>query len=413
MVLTSNPSLRVGLAVAMIVAVMMIASPVFAANDDKAADEKTNEKTAKSESIQAGAETVAADPFAVPDGTPEELFAFIQKVSTMHPERQDMASVIDFVKKSRTAIIEAADKVLNSPKVTEEQFAVAVRAKLKGLATLLRTQDPKAIEMLKAFPKQLEKLKKPEIAKEIQGQLLGMELAKAAYGAPDAMPLKEAVAQINTFVGDKPEMSSLRLIMRTASLLGQVDKKEAVSFCQRYGKLFAASKIPALAEQAKSLEGTARRLDLVGKPMTIVGKTLDGSEFDWASYKGKVVLVQFWATWCKPCREEISHLVADYEKYHKQGFDVVGISLDYNLIPLKDFLKGEPLPWTIVYNGPRDGSEERELPNVTHYGVNGIPELILVGRDGNVIGTGLRGPALALELETLFGSKEEEKLESN
>ena len=331
MVLTSKIPFRVGLAVAMIVAVMTIVSPVFAADDEKAAKPEATQADAKAEPA------AAADPFAVPEGTPDELFAYIQKVAKMRPEGQDMASVIEFVKKSRTAIVEAADKILNTPDVPENQFTAAVRAKLEGLAALLQTQDPKAMEMLKAFPAQLEKLKKPELAKLIQGQLLGMELAKAAFGAPDAMPLKEVIAQIDAFVGDKPEISSLGLIMRTASILGQVDKKEAISFCQRYGKLLSTSDIPELAEQAKSLEGTARRLDLVGKPMKIVGKTLDGSEFDWASYKGKVVLVQFWATWCKPCREELPNIIADYEKFHKQGFDVVGISLDYNLIPLQGF----------------------------------------------------------------------------
>ena len=405
MVPTCNTPLRVALALLLMASIMATATPIFAIDE---------EPSAKPESAQAETEAPAeaADPFKVPEGTPDELLGFIQKIGNMRPERQDMASVISFVKESRTAMVKAADKILASPKVTDDQFNMAVRAKLEALAILLQTQDPSAMEMLKAFPKQLKDLNKPELARAIESQLLSMELAKAAFKAPDAKPLKEVVEQINTFVGDKPDMASLGLIMRTSSILGQVDKKEAITFCERFGKLLAKSDVPEVVEQAKVLEGTARRLNLVGKPMKLVGKTLDGSEFDWDSYKGKVVLVQFWATWCKPCREELPSILADYETYHKKGFEIVGISLDYNLAPLEEFLKEEPLPWTIVYNGPRGDNQDRELPNATYYGVSGIPELILVGRDGNVIATGLRGPALGLELETLFGDSEEKKPET-
>src|SRR5690606_1724849 len=76
------------------------------------------------------------------------------------------------------------------------------------------------------------------------------------------------------------------------------------------------------------LEGIARRMALPGNPIQVTGTLLDGSPFNWDAYRGKVVLVDFWATWCGPCRAEVPNVIKMYQAYHDKGFDVVGISLD-------------------------------------------------------------------------------------
>ena len=146
----------------------------------------------------------------------------------------------------------------------------------------------------------------------------------------------------------------------------------------------------------------ARRFGLVGNEMHLVGFMANNQPFDLKQFKGKVVLVDFWATWCRPCLEEIPNIRRNYEKYHDRGFEVVAVSVDKDLESLQKYLLGESPPWTVlVDNHPRN-----KTPMSVYYAITGIPAAFLIDADGKVLSLNCRGDRLGRELERLLGGAE-------
>lgn len=170
-------------------------------------------------------------------------------------------------------------------------------------------------------------------------------------------------------------------------------------------KQFGASDSAALKKMAATFAGQKRFAELVGNEMVVEGLYLDGSEINWEDYRGKVVLIDFWATWCGPCVSEIPNVLKLYSKYRAAGFEVLGYSLDDNLEALKEFEKEKNLPWKTASRKMSTEAKGKQYINVTeYYDITSIPTMILVGRDGKVIDTDARGARLKQNLEKLFPS---------
>ncbi len=161
---------------------------------------------------------------------------------------------------------------------------------------------------------------------------------------------------------------------------------------------FAQSPNPAVRERAeKALLLVAAKV----KPLDLSFTAFDGRAVDLAQLRGKVVLIDFWATWCGPCVAELPNVRKVYDQYHAQGFEVIGISLDleHDRRKLENFLKENGMPWPQHYDGK---GWKNEL--AVKYGINAVPAMFLLGKDGRIASTEARGPKLEAEVKRLLAN---------
>jgi thiol-disulfide isomerase/thioredoxin len=443
------------------------------------------------------------DSHEVPDGTAEELLAFIEKMkkelmviqqdgAMMSQQNRSVAEVNAMLQEKLGSVaqaqLKAADKIMAKDGTPTELRRRAIDAKLSamGMLTGLSGGATEWPDKVRAFAQSLSLDKDPQVALQGRTILLGfrvgdlnrgdqnyeilmnelnalladenrdrgvmdiaqttamrfqdagrLDVAQEAFRAIAAafkdhsdptlateaknitdwlatqeLELNRKVEAVagNKAGADEALAEAMKTVLLDNADPGEVileESRQVVGQLERIGKYQLGVQIAQMVEQAfqnsdneglkqmatNLCTGAIRRMELVGKPLAVEGSTLDGKAIDLSNYQGKVVLLDFWATWCGPCMEELPNLRRIYEAYHPHGFEVIGINLDDEPQALSDFLTSQQLPWVNIRG--------REMAQKC--GVDTIPFVVLLDQNGNVLDLHLTGQALEEKLTKLLG----------
>lgn len=176
-----------------------------------------------------------------------------------------------------------------------------------------------------------------------------------------------------------------------AGLMLRFDHDKGIALLQDLAK----SADQNLAEGAASQLAKTR---IIGKPLDLQFTAVDGSSVDLSAMRGRVVLIDFWASWCPDCIRETPEVRAVYQKYKDKGFNVIGISLDKDQQAMSNYIAKKLIPWPQYFDGRGWANDF-----ATRFGVRAIPELWLINQRGEVVSTDVSAHQLETKLVQLLG----------
>jgi thiol-disulfide isomerase/thioredoxin len=303
------------------------------------------------------------------------------------------------LEQAANSVIAAAKQSVQSAS-SEDEAAQRMQAAVEALRMIGMLGEVDTRAQTEKLLNDLQSVARPAVVEEIITLRLASQLQQ--WNQLDAAARGQTIDRL---IADVREAGLTReladLFMRLADRLEQTAEYELASRAiNELLPAFRDAKDPQVQRRTPLLEGVVRRLP--GNPLDLEGELLAGGTLDWDSYRGKVVLVDFFASWCGPCRAEVPNVLANYRAYQDKGFAVVGVSMDDERAAAEAYVKQSG------FNFPTLFSDDPEATGWDHpmgrkYGVMALPRVILVDREGKIVSTMARGRNLELLLRELLG----------
>ena len=282
--------------------------------------------------------------------------------------------------------------------------ALAIQNYTKSIA--LDPTNKNAVKMLaalKATPDAPGALKGMQAKMQLEDEFDATDEAQSA-GKPVNLPALRT--KLDAFLKSYPDSEAGAGLVRDYFYLVET---ASLPLAVIEWRAFATSPNPKIRELA---ETKLKLTDLMEHPMELTYTAVDGRVVDLAKWRGKVVLIDFWATWCGPCLEELPNVKLVYQRYHDQGFEIAGVSFDQahdaahpakrqkSAQELQVFTAAKDMPWPQYYDG-------LYWKNVLgkKYAIQAIPAMFLLDKTGRLVSTNARGPKLEQEVMRLLREK--------
>jgi len=297
-----------------------------------------------------------------------------------------------------TAVLAQLDSVLNT---TETLKQPSLRVSLQTMTILEQQSQETAFATAKS--KIIDAFRdNPDPSMAMQAWSLDVNDSKEMMALNESLgnadvPASVVQAALDAMVKRSPTQWTIAWLLSNVSNIeysGKIDHASAIiSTIEENLSLLTA---PQLIEEAKPvIDGFKSRIGLIGNPLDFSGQKdfLTDKEFDPAVLAGKITLVDFWATWCGPCRAEFPNLRELYTKYQDKGFEIVGVNLDDKDEEVAAFFKNETLPWKHL-RSLNQSLEGFANPLAEKISITAIPFMLHLDREGKVIAIHARGKRL-------------------